>query len=207
MGVAKLLAELTDRKALIVHCSRIGKGDEGADALLFPDDMKEAIRLCNVEKKEICCSVIWPDHIKTFGDIGIVLKPRSTASVTMICTVDGGTYTDPSTGRRVGAGDPFSQQGVVDTFKSSTGYNEWNIDDADTVGIFVKNPSFSATVAAWIDPTQLAEYDPVMGEDHFIGSYIVKFKEIAAAFPSLPILTLWNGAIVDHQGKIVSPYE
>ncbi len=207
MAVTKLLEELTARKALIVHCSRPGKGNEGEDALLFPDDMSKAIRLCDIEKREVCCSVIWPNHIKTFGDVGIVLKPRSTESVTMICTTDGGTSLDPKTGRRIGAGDPFSQQGVADTFEDSTGYNEWNIDDADTVGIFVKNPNFCAVVATWIDPTQLDEYEPIMGVEHFIGSHIVKLKEIATAFPSLPILTFWDGEIVDHQGKIVSPYE
>lgn len=206
MAVTKLWEELTARKALIVHCSRPGKGNEGADVLLFPDDMNKAIRLCDKEKKEVCCSVIWPNHIKTFGDVGIVLKPRSTESVTMICTTDGGTSLDPKTGRRIGAGDPFSQQGVADTFEDSTGHNEWNTDDADTVGIFVKNPSFGADVASWVDPRQLDGYEPIMGVEPFIGSRIARLSEIVGAFPNLPVLTIRNGEIVDLHGEIVSPY-
>ena len=104
-----LLAELVSRKALIVHCSRPGKGDEGANALLFPDDMMKAVNLCDTGKKEICCSVVWPGHVQTFGDVGIILKPRSTMAITMISTTDGGTSIDPISGRRVGLGVPFSR--------------------------------------------------------------------------------------------------
>jgi hypothetical protein len=67
---AELIAKLTKRKALIVHFSRPAKGDEGIDGLLFPDDLQRAIYICGKESKELCCSVIWPQHVKSFGDVG-----------------------------------------------------------------------------------------------------------------------------------------
>jgi hypothetical protein len=91
MTDSELLTELARRKALIVHCSRPGKADEAIGGLLFPNDLLNAIRICANESKELCCSVIWPDHIKTFGPVGIILRPRSIKSITSICTVDGGT--------------------------------------------------------------------------------------------------------------------
>jgi hypothetical protein len=206
MTYAELLAELSSRKALIVHCSRPGKGDEGKDVVLFPQDMIDAVMLCDTGKTELCCSVIWPGHVETFGDLGILLKPRSTEAVTMICTIDGGTSVDPSTGRRVGAGVPFSDQAVAETFASPTNYNEWNIDDADTIGVFVSSRRQLPQVAALQDITKIAGYDPVMGTEPLIGHRWVEFSEIAAVFPDLPVFTIENGEIVDLTGASVSPY-
>ena len=137
MTYDELIDELVARKVLIVHCSRPGKADLGPDGLLFPCDLHNAIDICANQGKELCCSVIWPGHVETFGDVGIILKPRSTASVTSICTTDGGTWFDPRVGKRLGGGDPFSSQTVIDTFMKATTYNEWNVRDADTIGIFV----------------------------------------------------------------------
>jgi hypothetical protein len=62
MTDAQLLEELAKREALIVHCSRPGKGDEGIDGLLFPEDLQKAIDLCANRSTELCCSVVWPGH-------------------------------------------------------------------------------------------------------------------------------------------------
>ena len=77
MNDAELLAELSMRKALIVHCSRPGKADEGADALLFPDGLRNAIEVCGKQGKAPSCSVIWPGHMETFGAVGIVSQLQS----------------------------------------------------------------------------------------------------------------------------------
>ena len=81
MTDAELLTALEQRKALVIHCSRPGKGDEGINGLLFPEDLRKATDICANQSKELCCSVVWPGHTATFGDVGIILKPRSTASV------------------------------------------------------------------------------------------------------------------------------
>ena len=206
MTYEELLVELNYRKALIVHCSRPGKGNEVLDDLFFPEDMTNAMEICANQKKELCCSVIWPGHIEVFGDIGIVLKPRSTASVTMICTTDGGSYVDQKTGRRVGSGEPFGRQAVADTFAKATDYNEWNVEDAVTIGVFVKSRNQLREVATPIDFPQIEGYDPSMGTERFVGSRYVELSEIAAAFPGLPIYTIEGGEIVDLCTGIASPY-
>lgn len=38
----------------------------------------------------------------------------------------------------MGAGVLFSRQRVIDTFADPDGYNEWNVQDADTIGIFLE---------------------------------------------------------------------
>ncbi|MCS5601887.1 MAG: hypothetical protein NZ734_06755 [Paracoccus sp.] len=106
----ELLELLKARKALIVHCSRPGKADEGLGGLLFPDDLKNAIEMCANEGKELSCSLIWPAHTHTFGAIGIILKPRSTASIASISPDDAGTAYDSVTGT------PFSRHAVEETF-------------------------------------------------------------------------------------------
>lgn len=206
MTYEELLAELKFRKALIVHCSRPGKGDEGLDAHLFPKDMTNAIEICANQKKELSCSVIWPGHIEVIGDIGIVLKPRSTDSVTMICTTDGGTFVDQETGRLVGSGEPFGRQAVVDTFEKKTGHNEWTVKDADTIGVFVKSRNQPLEVATLCDIEQVEEYDPGMGTGKIVGTRYVKLSEIADVFMDLPIYTIEGGEIVNLSTGIACPY-
>lgn len=191
---AGLLAELAVRKALIVHCSRTGKGDEAIGSLLFPDDPRNAIKICADKGKELCCSVIWPDHIEIFGDVGIILKPRSIKSTTLICTIDGGTYHNPKTCRREGKGVAFSKRGMMDTFAKATGYNEWNVQDAETIGIFV-HPTKPLEVARRMSFRDMLGYDPSMGDEEGIGVRIT-VADIAAMFPDLPIYTFWGQDIV-----------
>ena len=206
MNYEDLIVKLRRQNALIVHCSRPGQGDKVPGAPLFPDDLLKAMRICAEQNTELCCSVIWPEHTETFGDVGIVLKPRSTASITLICTTDGGTHADYDLDRRVGSGVAFGPQAVADTFANLTSYNEWNVQDADTIGVFVKSRNQPLEVAALIDPTQLDGYDPILGTKQFVGSRYVAISEIAAYFPQLPIYTIEGGKIVDLHAGIASPY-
>jgi|SRR6266487_1318820 hypothetical protein len=56
MTDAELLSELAKRKALIVHCSRPGKADEGTNGLFFPDDLQNAIDICAKERSFVAQS-------------------------------------------------------------------------------------------------------------------------------------------------------
>ncbi|CUX07577.1 hypothetical protein CFBP6626_07445 [Agrobacterium tumefaciens] len=188
MNDAELLKELVDRKALIVHCSRPGKGDEGIGGLLYPDDLRNATAICANESKELCCSVVWPEHSETFGDVGIILKPRSTNSITSICLTDGGTWIDSNTGVRHGGGVPFSREAVVDTFDKATSYNEWTVRDADTIGIFVKLIGRLPEVGKVVDIMAHPDYDEAMG---YIKPQVcpvgIELAEIVDTFPNLPV--------------------
>lgn len=194
MTDAELFAALQQQKALIVHCSRTGKGDEAIGGLFYPDDLKRAIEICSAGT-ELCCSVIWPTHVETFGPIGIVLRPRSIASVTSICFDDAGSHVDPGTGRRVGFGVRFSSQAVRDTFANATGYNEWNVAHADTIGLFV-HPSDPWDVARPMKLSHVPGFDPSLGDGAIVGAVTITLPEIMAAFPGLPIYSLFGGEIV-----------
>ena len=189
MTDAELVDELINRKAFIVHCSKPEKYDKGINGLLFPADLTNAIHICANPGKGLCCSVIWAGHVETFGDVGIILKPRSTASITLISNTDGGTRVDPATGKRVGIGEPFSPQAEIDTFANAD-YNEWNVQDADTVGTFVKLPPPMPQVARIVDITTIQGYDPMMGTDPMVIPVDITLAEIRTAFPGLPVVSM-----------------
>jgi hypothetical protein len=197
MTYDELLNLLASRKALIVHCSRPGKGDEGINGLLFPDDLTNAIDVCGNQHKDLSCSLIWPAHTKTFGAIGIILRPRSTASITSISPADSGTSYDLITGKRTGGGEPFSRQAVEDTFAKANDYNEWTVADADTVGIFVnlREPLMVAKVVPFKD---IPGYDPSMPDmGPTVGQVQLTLKDVIAAFPNLPVYGFLGTEIVE----------
>ncbi|GGF11903.1 hypothetical protein GCM10011611_16930 [Aliidongia dinghuensis] len=193
----ELLELLKARKALIVHCSRPGKADEGTGGLLFPDDLKNAIEICANQGKELSCSLIWPAHTHTYGAIGIILNPRSTASIASVCPGDAGTSYDPVTGKRTGAGVPFSRHAVEETFAKASDYNEWTVTDADTLGIFV-NLAEELVVAKAIPFTEIPGYDPSMPDlGPTVGQVRLKLADVIAAFPGLPVYGFLGTEIIE----------
>ncbi|WP_374628885.1 hypothetical protein [Pannonibacter indicus] len=186
MPYEELIDLLSSRNALIVHCSRPGKGDEGLNGRLFPNDLRDAIKVCETGVGDVSCSVIWPGHCKTFGSIGIVLKPRSIAAITSAHPTDAGTVRDTN-GRRTGLGTPYSRQAVTDTFANSTDYNEWTVMDADTIGIFINLQDPPLEVAKIVDFTLLPDYDATIMAAKAVMAQPIALKEVCAAFPDLPV--------------------
>lgn len=204
MTYDQLIEELVARQALIVHCSRPGKS--GDDDLLFPDDMRKAIAVVGDGTGALSCSVVWPTHHKSYGAVGIVLKPRSTGSITSLKSCDAGTSWDPSSGLRVGDGSLFSAEAVADTFDNPTDYNEWVVTDADCLGIFV-NLTERLEVAKRLEAKDIEGFDESMMDcGAVVASLPTSFDEIRAEFPDLPIFVLQEGMIKDAGGEAVSPY-
>jgi hypothetical protein len=195
----ELFDELQQRAAIIVHCSRTGKGDESLDTPLFPDDLKHAIIAC-AAGKNLCCSVIWPAHFETFGPVGIVLRPLSIKSVTSICFEDAGSYVDPNFGKREGFGEAISKTSVQATFTNATGYNEWNVMGAETIGIFV-HPHGPWVIASKMKLSEVPGYDPSLIDGEIIGSREVTLPEIIQAFPGLRIYSFANGDLVEARRR------
>lgn len=170
-----LIRGLAERNALIVHCSRTGKGDEGLGGLFYPDDLRKAIDLC-AAGEELSCSLVWPEHTETFGSVGIILKPRSMNSLASVCPTDAGT---PRGGK--GFGKTFSHPRVAETFAQTVVYNEWKVRDADTIGVFV-HPT---------EPIEVSQKVAIVGVPDFMGSTAIvpvqiPLANVAAAFPELP---------------------
>lgn len=213
MTYDELMRLLIERRALIVHCSRPGKsGDEqrygklSADDLLFPGDLRNAIDAA-AGTGELSCSLIWPDHLKSFGAVGIVLRPRSTDSVRSISPIDAGSSWDETTGKRTGSGEPFSAEAVHETFDNATDYNEWVIGDAECIGIFV-HPTERLEVAARVPMTEVEGFDPstMMDLGSTIGTVTIDLRTIGSAFPDLPIFTYQHGRLWRLSDAPESPY-
>ncbi|MDW9377917.1 hypothetical protein [Sinorhizobium meliloti] len=196
MTYEELIDLLISRNALIVHCSRPGKGDEGPNSRLFPDDLRDAIAVCESGAGDLSCSLVWPGHSKTFGSVGIMLKPRSIASISSAHPTDAGTSPDAN-GRRTGFGGRFSREAVMDTFANLTDYNEWTMTDADTIGLFVNLQESPLEVAKVVDLTQLPDYNAAMPPLAVLPQPIT-LDEVRAAFPDLPIRISGNG---DHRDR------
>jgi hypothetical protein len=212
MTLHELMQQLIGRDALIVHCSQPARhgggqryGGIGGDDLIFPNDLLNAIEAVG-GTGELCCSVVWPDHLETYGSVGIVLRPRSTASIRSLSTVDAGSSWDESTGRRRTGGDPFSAQAVADTFANAAGYNEWTITDADCLGIFV-HPTNPMQVATRVEPEKIDGYDPsAVAVGSTLVATTIDLDDVVRLFPGQPIFTFHNGRIVQMERGPVSPY-
>lgn len=204
MTYEDLVAELVARQALIVHCSTVAK--EGSGRPLFPEDMHTAAAILDAGLEQLSCSVVWPGHQHSYGAVGIVVRPRSTASITSLKPHDAGSILDPSTGSLLGDGAPFSAQAVAETFEGSVGYNEWTVGNADCVGIFV-NRLEPLTVAARVEWRDVPGSDPSMwDQDPVLQEVGITFDAIKRHFPGLPILEFGNGGLRDVRGRPVSPY-
>jgi hypothetical protein len=192
MTIDELIADLISRQALIVHCSRQGKGDEMDPTKLYPNDLHTATKVCG-QGKALSCSVIWPSHSHTFGQIGIVLVPKSIASVTSVNESDSGSYVDAN-GERVGLGEDLSRESLERTFSHSQSYNEWTICDAVTVGIYVDNPN--PVVSRIFSSASFPGLPPEYAPQGINAGVKISRLEVVADFPDLPIYALGADSIL-----------
>lgn len=204
MTYDQLIAELVERRALIVHCSTVAK--VGSNRPLFPEDMLTAIALLDAGVQQLSCSVVWPDHQHSWGAVGIVVRPRSTASITSVKSRDAGSILDPTTGSLEGSGLPFSAQAVAETLEPSAVYNEWTVGNADCLGIFV-NRKQPLSVAMRVPMKDVPGSDPSMWDaDPCVGEVYITDEWIAQTFPGLSIFEFRNGELTDIHGRSASPY-
>ncbi|ABY30312.1 hypothetical protein [Methylorubrum extorquens] len=188
-----LLDALRSHDALLIHCSPSGKGQK-PDDLVYPDDLRKAIQVLDEGRGALCCSVVWPQHTAAFGTVGIVIKPRSAASVLGVVTGDGGTTYDPQTRIRTsGRTVPLTIQNLPLTFTPTTEHNEWLVEDADCIGIYFVAGEYA----------QVAERVGPPGPD---GRYDTQIRNLTMAdvkrdFPGLPIFCLMGNGVVGFMGN------
>lgn len=199
MTLNELRAELVQRSALIVHCTRLGRSANIVNPPpIFPEDLTATIRDLNDNAREICCSVIWPDHIKTFGDVGIVVLPRDTTSIIRIDNDDGGSEWDEKLQRRIGKGVPFSRTAVSETFsKPLAHHNEWSVRNADVVGLYV-NPVDLLTVLRVPSADIFADLPDELRPEPVPEPDEIGLEELRKIFPDLPIYTFRNDRLVEY---------
>lgn len=142
------------------------------------------------------CSLIWPAHQATYGSVGIVIKPRTFASVKGVVTGDGGTTYDDATGERSkGRTVPLTMQNLPSAFTPTGEHNEWTVADADCVGIYFAPGRYA----------QVAERTGPLGPD---AKYPTNFRnltmdDVRKDFPGLPIFSIVEGRVL---GFVHNPY-
>ncbi len=197
MKVKELNDALSSHRAVVVHCSRPSRSGETTEARnpLYPRDLIETIRdLETGNVREVSCSVVWLDHLETFGAVGIVLEPQEIGDIARMLPTDAGTL--PGVG---GFGVPPSKQALAETFHSSDGHNEWVLVGARVRGIFV-NPTMDLMIARVVDIRSslgVSEEEAIsLGiEGETVEPCYITLSQIRMDFPNLPILTYVDGEL------------
>ena len=201
MTYEDLLRQLRERQALIVHFSHHANMRDGG---VFPADLHAAA--LNNRTWALSSCLVWPSHHMSLpGSVGLILHPRSLASIIGIRSVDAGYSTDKY-GHEQGAGDNLSQDSLIHSFDVSRGdYNEWRVRDFDVVGIYweaenghiyakkhadLKHPDTGETIAQEI----------VMQK--------ISVSDVHNSFPELPVFTRNGDKVVasNANGSVLDPW-
>ncbi|RYG88307.1 MAG: hypothetical protein EON59_04885 [Alphaproteobacteria bacterium] len=192
MTLPELLLILKSNDAFIVHCCRSNRGGEINPKPLYPNDLKATIGdLAAGGGRSVSCSVVWPAHQHTFGEIGIIVKPRDVGEVVRVSTGDAGTLENGE-----GFGEPLSHASVGRTFTQSTDHNEWVLTGGDVVGIFL-NFETGLYVAQMREapPGMSLEEAKVLGIPPAPYPVKVTVANVAADFPGLPLFGFVAGVL------------
>lgn len=197
MILTNLFHILKSNEALIVHCARSNRGGELTPKPLYPNDLTGTIRdLATGGVRAVSCSVVWPAHQDTFGEIGIIVKPRSVGEIVRLSTGDGGTLEDGD-----GNGEPLSSAAVDRTFTHSIEHNEWVLTGGDVVGVFL-NFGKGLYVARQVSGKDAEALGIPPGPYPFQ----VTVADVAADFPGLRLFGFVEGVLmeIDPTGKPVA---
>jgi hypothetical protein len=187
MTYDELIRRLRARNALIVHFSHHSKMRDGG---VFPADLHAVI--ANSRAWPLSCCVVWPGHKMSLpGSVGVVLRPRSLASIVGVGKSDIGSTT-MADGSQGSLGDKLDDESFAKTFDVAEGdYNEWRMIESDVVGVYVENSSPRAK-----RHVELCDPDDgtLMGLD--ISAEPVALHEVVKSFPELPVLTKTTDGIM-----------
>lgn len=184
----EILDSFRVRTALLVHCSREGKGDDPVERV-YPDDLRDAIDVLQSGTGELSCSVVWPDHLHAYGSVGIVLRPRGPHSIKGIGPGDAGTTYDRQTRRRdAGLTVPLTETSLARAFDPATSHNEWVVEDADVVGIYLASLTNAGIAVRLGAPGGNGRY-----ETDFLPQSVGSVRRY---FPDLPVFVIDDRNIV-----------
>jgi len=199
MDYDELIRRLRARNALIVHFSHHAKMREGG---VFPADLHAAI--ANSRAWPLSCCVVWPGHRMALpGSVGVVLRPRSLASVAGVGKSDIGSTT-MADGSQGSLGERLSEESFAKTFDVAEGdYNEWRMIESDVVAVYVEGrPLRAKRHVRLLDPDSGAP----LGLD--VSAETVDLAEVVKAFPELPVLTMTHDGIMalSHPASTIYPW-
>lgn len=183
MTDAELEDRLTEKGAVVVHFSH--HSDMGPRGLLFPADLVNAIN--NRDKFPLSCSVVWPGHtMELVGSVGVIFKPKC-ANVISVSNADSGSMT-MADGSEGSLGVPLSDESFVSTFRPVDAYNEWRVQGAEVIGIFVANVNCIFT-------KREVEFDVMGVKQKTVSAESTSLADIFRAFPSQRVFTMGSGGL------------
>jgi hypothetical protein len=104
----------------------------------YPDDLEYA--LTHTMDTRLACSTVKPYDLfgegpskNATGSVGIILAPRSTASILGVWPTDAGSS-------RARIDRPVTLQECENIITNRGGYNEWGVTDYEVIGLFVIDP-------------------------------------------------------------------
>lgn len=179
-----LAAALQRRRAVVVHFSH--HANMRTDGV-FPNDLEMAIS--NRGEWALSCSVLWPRHnVKPCGSVGVIFKP-TVASVLSVSNSDSGSYQAPD-GTDISNGQPLDANTFEGTFRVVDAYNEWRVQGADVIGIFVHDISH-------IEVKKAKQVSMPGGKIwNEIGTERIALAEVFDAFDGLPVYTMASSGLV-----------
>lgn len=201
MTYEDLIRQLRKRRALIVHFSHHANTRKDG---VFPADLHAAA--LNSRLWPLSTSVVWPSHnMSLVGSVGLVLHPRSLASIIGVKASDAGYSTNP-VGDEQGMGKPLDQDSFDRSFDvASGGYNEWRVQEADVIGVYWEATSGQLHAKKL---TILKDLDTGASVSVNIGIHPISVPEVHASFPDLPAYTRLEDQIVASNipGSVLYPW-
>lgn len=175
---------LKERNAIVVHFSHHANMREGG---VFPIDLHNAIENRAVWSLSTC--VLWPGHNMDLpGSVGIIFRPLE-ANVNSVSPSDSGSF-NGADGSDQSAGVPLSPESFLETFHPPDGgYNEWRVQGADVMGIFISDIERICVKK---------ELKVPFGDRQMttIGLAVATIDEVRISFPGLEVFTLDAGGLV-----------
>jgi hypothetical protein len=155
---------------------------------IWPEDMRRAV--AQKDRFNLSCVVVWPGHSMSLpGSVGVVFKPTCANVISAACSDSGSTMLpDGSDGS---AGLPLSFETLASTFDVKIGsYNEWRVNGAEVVGIFVADPSnivVKKEVGLVVDGHEFKD----------VGATTIELNEVFAAFPFHTVFTMGQAGLTE----------
>lgn len=176
---------LAEQAVTVVHFSHYG--NMGRD-LIFPDDMNGAI--LNKDAWALSCCALTPGRRMSLpGEVGLLLRPKL-ANVLSVSSSDAGASTLPD-GSELSGGDAPTRDAVLASLDPGPNpYNEWRVQGAEVVGIFVAHPSVVAI-------RKRVAFEGPFGTETTLASESVPMNVIFDAFPRLPVFTMGPVGLVE----------
>ncbi len=139
---------LRQREALLVHFSGFMTRHE---EFRFPDDLKNAMTLKNVGlafstvqigDSGVVLTHDAPNEENATGSVGIVVDIPQNECVRAVSASDAGSHLDGKTGKTISDGEFPTEETCAQSIDLRTSYNEWIVENYNTIGIFLFQPTF-----------------------------------------------------------------